>query len=186
VRIPGLLAILLLLPASLYAAEVLEARVVHTGVRYELLLRARIDAPRDNVFHTITDYRNLATINPDIEHSELLANPAAGVYVVRTDIRICILVFCKRVEQLQRMTQRDTRTIEAVMLPDGSDFRSGFARWQLSSPTPAVTELLFIENFEPDFWVPPVIGPWLIRSKMVSEFVETGRYIEAQAGAGGG
>ena len=46
------------------------------------------------------------------------------------------------------------------------------------------TELQFTETFEPDFWVPPVIGPWLIQRKLVSEVAETVMYIEAQQAAG--
>jgi Polyketide cyclase / dehydrase and lipid transport len=174
--------VLLLLSAVAAAGDILEASVTHVDGRYDLAIRARIDAPSDVVYRAITDYPNLAAINPDIEVSELLETNAAGVYSVRTVINVCILVFCKQVEQLQQVTHTDADTIEAVIVPEGSDFRSGFARWQLSSPTPAATELLFTENFEPDFWVPPVIGPWLIQRKLVRELTETAAYIEAQQG----
>ena len=109
--------------------------MTHAGGRYELEIRARIDAPREVVRRAITDYANLAAINPDIEVSELLGTTEAGVSTVRTVIQVCILVFCKQVEQLQRVTQPDAQTIEAEVIPGGSDFRSGFARWRLTSPT---------------------------------------------------
>ena len=158
--------------------------MTHADGHYELAIRARIDAPLDVVQRAITDYANLAAINPDIEVSELLETTAAGVSTVRTVIRVCILVFCKQVEQLQRVTYPDAQTIEAMIIPEGSDFRSGLARWQLSSPTAATTELQFNERFEPDFWVPPVIGTWLIERKLVREVSETTAYIEALQGAG--
>jgi hypothetical protein len=158
--------------------------VTHAGGRYELEIRARIDAPREVVRRAITDYANLAAINPDIEVSELLGTTEAGVSTVRTVIQVCILVFCKQVEQLQRVTQPDAQTIEAEVIPEGSDFRSGFARWRLASPTEMTTELQFTETFEPDFWVPPVIGPWLIQRKLVREVAETVMHIEAQQAAG--
>jgi hypothetical protein len=180
--VPGLLAALLLVPAVATAGDILAASVTHTGERYDLAITARIDAPRDVVLHAITDYANLAAINPDIEASELLETTAAGASTVRTIIRVCILVFCKQVVQLQRVTQPDAQTIEAVFLPEGSDFRSGLARWRLSSPTAETTELQFNERFVPDFWVPPVIGPWLIERKLVREVTETAANIEALAG----
>jgi hypothetical protein len=182
--VPGLLAALLLMPASVAAGDVLEASVTHNDGRYDLAIRARIDAPSDMVYGAITDFSNLAAINPDIEVSELLEANPDGVSTVRTVIRVCILVFCKQVEQLQHVTHPDADTIEAVIIPEGSDFRSGFARWQLSSPTAATTELQFVETFEPDFWVPPVIGPWLIQRKLVREVTETTAHIEAQQGTG--
>jgi hypothetical protein len=184
VLLPALLALLVFLPAAATAGEVLTSRVTHADGRYDLAITARIDAPSDAVLHAITDYSNLAAINPDIEVSELLGTTPAGASLVRTVIRVCILVFCKQVEQLQQVTYPDADTIEAVIVPEGSDFRSGVARWQLASPTALTTELRFTETFEPDFWVPPVIGPWLIRRKLVREVAETIMYIEAQQAAG--
>jgi Polyketide cyclase / dehydrase and lipid transport len=182
--VPGLLAVLLLMPAGATAGDILEARVTQADGRYDLAIRARIDAPSDTVYRAITDYSNLAAINPDIEVSELLETTAAGVSTVRTVIHVCILVFCKQVEQLQHVTYPDADTIEAVIVPEGSDFRSGFARWQLSSPTAATTVLQFVETFEPDFWVPPLIGSWLIQRKLVREVTETTAYIEARQRTG--
>ena len=172
------------MPGGAAAAEILASSVTHADGRYELAINARIDAPRDAVFRAITDYSNLAAINPDIEVSELLATTPGGEATVRTVILVCILVFCKRVEQLQRVTQYDESSIEAVISPEGSDFRSGVARWQLASPTAATTELQFSDTFVPDFWVPPVIGPWLLERKLVREVAETAAYIEARHGAG--
>lgn len=169
---------LLCLPAGLPAGEVLESTVAHEGNRYTLSLRVRIAAPRADVHRVITDYRNLAAINPDIEESLLLGISPDGEATVRTVINVCILVFCKRVKQLQRVRETGAHRIEAVIIPQGSDFSAGDTRWELSAPTAASTELLFTQSFEPDFWVPPVIGPWLIRSKLESEVMETARYIE--------
>jgi hypothetical protein len=178
------LALLVFMPAVATAGEILTSSVTHADGHYDLAITARIDAPSDAVLHAITDYANLAAVNPDIEVSELLGLTGAGVSTVRTVIRVCILVFCKRVERLQRVTQPDAQTIEAEIIPAGSDFRSGFARWRLTSLTAVTTELQFTETFEPDFWVPPVIGPWLIQRKLVSEVAETVTSIEAQQAAG--
>jgi hypothetical protein len=182
--LPGLLALLLFMPAAAPAGEILASSVTHARGRYDLAITARINAPGDAVLRAITDYSNLAAINPDIEVSELLGTSPDGVSTVRTVIHVCILVFCKQVEQLQYVTYPDAGTIEAVIVPERSDFRSGFARWQLVSTSALTTELQFTETFEPDFWVPPLIGPWLIQRKLVREVAETVMYIEAQQAAG--
>ena len=172
-----LIAGLLLVPATSLAGDILASSVSHDGDRYSLSVTALIDAPIDIVYQSITDFDNLAAINHAIEESQLLATPSAETQRVRSVIKVCILVFCKRVEQVQDVTKKEDYVIEAVVLPARSDFRSGFARWQLTTRDTS-TELLFTNTFEPDFWVPPVIGPWLIKRKLISEVAETAMYIE--------
>ncbi|MEN8207393.1 MAG: SRPBCC family protein [Pseudomonadota bacterium] len=176
-----LIAGMLLMPATSLAGDILASSVKHDGDRYSLSVTARIDAPIDIVYQSITDFDNLAAINPAIEESQLLAIPSADTRLVRSVIKVCILVFCKRVEQVQDVTMKTGYVIEAVVLPERSDFRSGFARWLLTVSGTS-TELLFTNTFEPDFWVPPVIGPWLIKRKLIREVAETAMYIEVKAG----
>jgi hypothetical protein len=172
------------MPAAATAGEILASSVAHADGHYDLAITARINAPSDVVLRAITDYSNLAAINPDIGVSELLETTPAGVSTVHTVIHVCILVFCKQVERLQHVTYPRADTIEAVIVPEGSDFRSGFARWRLLPISAGSTELQFTETFVPDFWVPPLIGPWLIQRKLVGEVAETVMYIEAQQAAG--
>ncbi len=176
---PAVLLGLLLAPAVAVAGEILSSSVVQDAGVYRLTVSARIDAPRATVYRTITDYDNLKAINPSILSSQAAATADPGTHHVHTVINVCILVFCKQVVQMQRVVQVDGRTIEAVMLPEQSDFRAGFARWALAGDG-ATTVLSFSEELEPDFWVPPVIGPWLIERQLVREVAETVRYIEQQ------
>ena len=172
-----LLAILLLLPSVSLAGAILASSVSHEGAIYTLSVTARIDAPLDTVYRSITDFDNLAAINPAIEESRLLSMPTADTWRVRSVIRVCILMFCKRVQQVQDVTLVDAHNLVAVMVPGAGDFRAGEARWKITADGVA-TELLFSETFEPDFWVPPVIGTWLIERKLVREVAETALYIE--------
>ena len=174
-----LVAVLLLLPSAALAGEILASSVNHEGAVYSLSVTARIDAPLDTVYRSITDFDNLAAINPAIEESQLLATPAQDMWRVRSVIRVCILMFCKRVKQVQDVTLMEGYAIKAVIVPQGGDFRSGVAHWQLTA-SGAATEMLFTNTFEPDFWVPPVIGPWLIKRKLTREVAETAMYIEVK------
>jgi hypothetical protein len=176
----GLYISLLAFPCVLQAGEILASRVTHDGTVYRLSITARVEAPLAMVYRSITDFTNLAAINPSIEESEVLAAPVAGKQRVRSVIKVCILVFCKRVVQVQDVTLVDSRTVEATMVPGAGDFRAGLARWELTVDG-AATELHFTEVFEPDFWVPPLIGPWLIERQLVREVAETLMYIEMLA-----
>ena len=176
-RLRGLCVSLLLFPYALSAGEILDSKVTHDGVVYRLSITARVDAPLAVVYQSVTDFTNLSAINPSIEESQVLASEDARRQRVRSVIKVCILVFCKRVEQVQDVNLIDSRTLEATMVPGAGDFRGGLARWEFT-PDGDGTVLHFTEVFEPDFWVPPVIGPWLIEKKLVNEVAETAMYIE--------
>jgi len=177
----GLLISLTLFPGVLLAGEILDSSVVRDGAVYRLSIIARVEAPLAVVYQSITDFNNLAAINPSIEESRVLELQGDGRQRVRSVIRVCVLVFCKRVEQVQDVTLVDHRTVVATMVPGAGDFRAGLARWELTAAGTG-TDLHFTEVFEPDFWVPPLIGPWLIEKKLVREVAETAMYIERQAG----
>ena len=180
-RARGVCISLILLPCVLHAGEIMDSSVTHDGAVYRLSISARMDAPLAVVYRSITDFSNLSAINPAIEESQVLESRGAGQSRVRSVIKVCILVFCKRVEQVQDVTLVDGRTVVARMVPGAGDFRAGLARWELTAVGTA-TDLHFTETFEPDFWVPPLIGPWLIEKKLVREVAETTLYIEGQAG----
>jgi len=175
----ALLLGLVLVPLPVVAGEVLASRVQQDAGVFRLTVSARIDAPLASVYRIITDYDNLAAINPSILSSSSYATADPRIHHVHSVIKVCILVFCKQVVQMQRVVRVDDRTIEAVMLPEHSDFRAGTARWRFTGDG-STTELYFSEELEPDFWVPPVIGPWLIERELVREVAVTVRYIEQQ------
>lgn len=171
------LVLCLLWPLTSAGGEVLDAGVSRTEHGFSVYVTALIDAPVARVRRVITDYANLVAINPSIIESRVLPAARPGSQRVRTVVRVCILVFCKDVVQEQDVTETADGYVEAVMVPGHCDFRAGLARWKLEAEG-AATRLHFTHDFEPDFWVPPVIGPWLIRRKLVEEVEATMRYIE--------
>ena len=174
-----LLLTLLLLPCLTQAGTIRTTTVERDGDFFELAITAQIDAPVEIVYQSITDFDNLAAINPNVEQSRLVGRPKPDTQRVRSVIKVCILMFCKRVVQVQDVTRPSEYVIEAVIVPSVSDFRSGFARWQLI-PQGESTLLSFSQRFEPDFWVPPLIGPWIIKRELISEVAETAMYIEVR------
>jgi hypothetical protein len=172
----NLLLALLLMPVLAAAVEITTSGVTQENNTYTVHVDARIEAPLSLVHATISDFANLADINPSIEESQVLVQ-TRDRQRVRTVVNVCILIFCKRVVQVQDVRKPDAYTIEANMVPGEGDFRSGFARWVLRADDGA-TRIHFTEVFEPDFWVPPLIGTWMIEDKLVEEVEVTARYIE--------
>jgi len=175
---------MLLLAAPVSAEEILDSWVTHDAGVYRMSVDINIQAPPLVVHQRITDYAHLPEINPSIEESEILQVLGPYRHRVRSIVNVCILFYCRRVNQVQDITQANRNTIMAVTLPELSDFRRGLALWWLRE-NGAATRLQFSAEFEPDFWVPPLIGPWLIKRKLVYEVAETARRIERTAHAGG-
>ena len=177
VAVRCVLACLLLVPPVADTAELLGSSVTRSGNFYRAAISIRIDAPLAVVYAAITDYAHLADINPDIVESRVLASPTPDRDRVYSAAQICILIFCKRMVHVQDVERQDKSAILAVTQPAQSDFRSGVARWRLSDEGTS-TLMRFNQEFEPDFWVPPVIGPWLVERKLVEEVTESARRIE--------
>jgi hypothetical protein len=170
---------LLCVPLVAGAGEVRDALVVKEDGQYRVAISVRIDAAPEVVYRAITDFDNLAAINPSIVESRVLLSISPRKQRVETLVRVCILIFCKDILQVQDVEQVDDSLITAVTLPGTGDFKSSTAQWQLTGRGGA-TVLRFTQEFEPDFWVPAVIGPWLIRHTLVKEVTETVMYIERQ------
>jgi hypothetical protein len=157
--------------------------VAHDGARYRLTLDVRLDAARDRAFAVFSDFRNLPRINDAVEEISFLPGAADGATRLFTRVRICVAWFCKRLHQVQDIV-RDDRDgglgLAATVLPQFSNLRYGDARWTMRDCA-SVTCLHFSAEIEPDFWVPPLIGPWLMQRKMRSEAIQTSQGIERLA-----
>ena len=48
------------------------------------------------------------------------------------------------------------------VVPGAGDIKAGRADWRFSAEGENTTRMVFDAEIEPDFWVPPLIGPYLI------------------------
>ena len=174
------LACCLIITAPVTAGKITDASVTKVNGIYDASIDVRIIAPVDTVIRFITDYDNLAVINPSIEESRVLYTYGPDKHRVQSVIKVCILIYCKQVQLVQDVQQQGRTVIEVITLPEYSDFISGVARLHFTE-VGQTTEMTFIQRFEPDFWIPPVIGPWLIKRKLMYEVDQTTAIIETAA-----
>ena len=170
---------LLAAPLLGQAGGVLDASVSHDEDVYTLSVEARIEAPVEVVYRLITDYDHLHDINPAIQESRVLRTYSPAKHRIRTVTRVCVLFYCRDVAQTQDMVQSHGFVIVADILPQDSDFQRGQGRWRLTAEGNA-TLLRFHAEIVPAFFMPPLIGPWLIRREMVNQMTEIVRLIEAR------
>ncbi len=160
-------AALLLAAASAAAgAEVerLDVRRDAPGV-YRIELDARLRAAPAAVRAMILDPAHWPRVMPWLVELERLGAPRPGVRRMRTVLRGCVLFFCRDLRHVMDFRTPDPWTVEAHTVREGSDFRHGRTRWRIL-PEGAGTRLRMESELEPAFWVPPLIGPWVLRMKL--------------------
>ena len=166
-----------IMPASASTAEVVTVGVTHEDGIYHVTIEALLDAPRDAVFAVLTDYARWADVNDMIEESVVLEGATPAEQLVAEG---CALGFCKTFTQVQWMRASDGRRIDAEIVPERSDMRSGWAKTELSDAG-GRTRFRYEMSLEPDFWVPPLIGPWIIQRKLRAESIQTAAAVEVAA-----
>ncbi|MFP4616232.1 MAG: SRPBCC family protein [Thiohalospira sp.] len=165
-RLPLLLALLGLATAG-SAETIRHLEVERDGREYSVRFEAVVEAPPDRVFALLTDYDRLERLNPGIVAAERLGMEG-GMDRVRTVLESCVAFFCRQMDRIEEVRTRHQRTIESRVVPEQSEFESGHTRWQLAAVTEG-TRIRFRTRMVPEFWVPPVIGPWAIRSNLESD-----------------
>lgn len=176
-------ALWLLHAAAVGAGEVVEIVVERSDARYRVVIDARFDAPVERVRGLLTDFPHLGRINDSIRHSEVLATLSPQRHRVRTEARVCVALLCKDIAQVQDVAVLPNGDLEATVRPADSDFRYGAAYWEFRAQG-AATHMRFRSEIEPAFWVPPLIGPWLIRRALHAEATKTIANLERLAEAG--
>jgi len=147
---------------------------------YTLELEAVVGASPQRTYAVLTDYAHLGKLNPAVKEVQILATPRTGVHTVRTLIQLCVWLFCTELDQVQDMEQVDASLLIATVQPAAGGFKRGRASWQFD-PDGDQTRLRFRSELEPDFFVPPVVGPWLLRRMLRREAIVTVRGLEQRA-----
>ena len=148
---------------------------------YATRIVALVDAPVEYVLAVITDYKHIYRINPSIVESEFLPAGDDGVTRVRNRIEHCLYVFCFEVEIVEDVELIGDGNLLATIVPELSSFESGNAMWHLRPFEDQRTRIQYRANFRPDFFIPPVIGSLIIKSKLREEFTASFTRIECNA-----
>ncbi len=182
IRITTLISFSLLIlarPAAGY--ELRKIEVAHDHGRYSVHMRVTLDAKAADVFAVLSEVKLLPRINPAVRRIHSQPSSAPNSLRVFSEIRLCIAYFCRLIKQVQDMSFEkalDGGVVHARVLPELSDLRHGVAIWRVAQ-CDAKTCLRFDASLEPDFWVPPLIGPWLIQRKLREEARQTSAGLES-------
>jgi hypothetical protein len=161
------------------ALNIDDLRITKKGRTYHVQITFDVAAPVDRVMAVLTDYRYPDRLNPDVTKREVISRQQ-GITRVRTEFHSCVFLFCNDVVLTQDVTVV-AGTIQAVIVPDESDFRSGYLRWLLSSSDNGGSHIGFEAVMEPDFFIPPLIGGFFVRKRLRQEILATAENLETEA-----
>ena len=181
------MALGLLCASSAQAATIQSVEVSRDETRYTVTMHAWIDASATSAFAVFSDPARLPQINPAVQLAQVLGKGAAGATRLYSEVKVCVAVYCRTLHQTQDMLYAplpDGGDIRAEMLPATGDFRSGSGEWHFRSAGRG-TDLQFRAQMEPSFWIPPVIGPWIVERSLRAEAERTSEGIERLARAAG-
>ena len=177
---------LLCLAMQAHAAQVSAVHVARSGARFLIDMHIVMDAPAPAVFRALQDYATMARYNPDLRSVRVERTATPHRVHLFTTVHLCVLVFCKTLHQEQIMAaiaSPDGGTLDAKLVPQGGDFKGGHGLW-IVRPCPTARRATCMDvriELLPAFWVPPVIGPWVLRRKMDEEARRTGAGLELTA-----
>jgi len=135
-------------------------------------INATVNADADNIIRIITDYENLPLINPYLIESKLLNNPEDERTTVSMLTETCVLFLCYNVRHIQTFYFIENGILFSRIIPEESDFQAGWMRWEIramdSNKIYPATKIILDIEMVPDFFVPPVIGPYQIKRIMLN------------------
>jgi len=175
----SLLFSLLLVTGDAYSAEVTDAFVDDIDDHYVVRVEMRVEAELESVYAILTDFNNLHRLNRAIKKSQLLKSEAKR-HLVRIEAIGCVWFFCQEVIQTQWITEQGRGYISAVTLPEQSNLEYGRVLWHIRQQG-EFTLISYRTDIVPKFFVPPLIGTYLMKNKMLEEAQETIQNLERLA-----
>ena len=146
------------------AVTIDELDVTRQRGRYSLEANGRLDATPESIYAVLTDFDDNAysRILDSYKESRYLEPEADGTPVVYTRMEGCALWHCMSLERTERLETQAPYWIKSTVLPERSNFKHSTSEWVLERDGDG-TKIIYKLEMEPDFVVPPVIGPWALK-----------------------
>jgi hypothetical protein len=135
----------------------------HRG-RYSLEAEARLAATPESIYSVLTDFddNRYSRISRAYKESRYLEPAQDGTPLVYTRMEGCALWHCMVLERTERLETKPPYWIKSTTLPEGSNFKHSTSEWLLEADGDG-TRMIYKLDMEPDFFVPPVVGPWYLK-----------------------
>ena len=150
--------------AAAFAATMEHLEVKRSRSRYSLAVEARLAASPESIYAVLTDFddNRYSRLSRAYKESRYLEPAADGTPIVYTRMEGCALWHCMSLERTERLETNAPHWIKSTTLPEGSNFKYSTSEWMLERDGEN-TKMTYKLEMEPDFFVPPVVGPWYLK-----------------------
>jgi hypothetical protein len=148
--------------ASAVAGHLSNLEISENSSSYRVKMVMMVHAPAYYVHSVLTDYTHIYRLNSSITESEILPSPNRGTVRVRTRMEGCIFFFCRDFDRVEEVREVNTRHLQAVIIPEQSDFQSGWADWRIQ-PVGDDSRVVYEAQVTPAFFIPPIIGSYFVK-----------------------
>jgi len=155
------------LSSSLQSGKRPEIEINEQSGVYRIKVVALIAAPASYVRYVLTDYMHIYRLNPSIIESEVI-NQDDGAVNVRTKVVGCAAYFCEELDRVESVHLLPSGDIQTEIIPELSQFISGQTLWHIK-PVGNYCEVTYLSEMEPDIYIPPVVGRFLIKKSIREE-----------------
>ena len=156
--------------AAVLANEITEFKVTEEEGVFYIKASVVLQAPAEYVRSVLTDYVHIYRLNPSIVESKVLLSPGNDVARIRTKVVACVIFYCEEIERVEVVRIFASGDIQAKIVPESSQFKSGVTLWQVRSMGEE-SRLTYHAEMEPDFYVPPLIGNTIVKVKLREEIM---------------
>ena len=164
------------------AAETVEVQVEQEDGAYHIYFEILLDAPKPRVETILSDYENFDELSPGIVSSEILSGLPGDAATVDITLRPCVWILCKKMRKVTNANINAYGAIVYTTIPESSDFKFGKEHVIIKrGKTPGQTRVTYNAKLIPKFFVPPLLGSWLIRKHILQNLEVSNPRVEKLA-----
>jgi hypothetical protein len=164
---------LLVTASVVYVFETLPATLRTVDVsrnqdRYQVVADTHLDASPEAIYKVLLDFDGdrYQRISEIYKESSYLPPDSDGTPLVYTRVEGCLLRYCRSMRRVERLEVVTPQFIRSRTIPERSDFKYSLAEWTFTAEDGG-TRVLYKMEMEPNFWLPPFVGPWFLKRTLL-------------------
>jgi Polyketide cyclase / dehydrase and lipid transport len=151
------------LPATLRTVDVWRKQD-----RYRVVADTHLDASPEAIYKVLLDFDGdrYQRISEIYKESSYLPPDNDGTPLVYTRVQGCLLWYCRSMRRVERLEIVTPEFIRSRTVPERSDFKYTLSEWTFAAEGTG-TRVTYMMEMEPNFWLPPFVGPWFLRRTLL-------------------